>query len=163
MTPTATPPICMFVTSVSTSADHFLYTFVPKLNILSLSMFFVVCGPCVERCVIVLTLSPYFVVSRVFYVYLVVGYASTFVLSDTVSTLVTILNPRGIAFNPSASILYLTTPYEIMSMPFSASGVHPYPTILAGSGMQGFADGNGTAAKFYWPTGIAIHPKLGTL
>ena len=82
--------------------------------------------------------------------------------SDTVSTLVTILNPCGLAFNPTGNILYLTTPYQILSMPFSASGIHPYPTTLAGGGpnggSQGFADGQGSAALFYWPSGMAIHP-----
>ena len=29
-------------------------------------------------------------------------------------------------------------------------------STLAGSGVSGFADGTGTAAKFFWPTGVAV-------
>ena len=83
-------------------------------------------------------------------------------LSDNVSTLVKILTPRGLAFNPTGSIVYLTTPYQILSMPFSASGVNTSPTVLAGGGAgggaTGFADGQGILALFNWPTSMAIHP-----
>jgi len=36
-------------------------------------------------------------------------------------------------------------------------------TTLAGSGTAAFADGTGTSAQFYWPTGVAVNPSSGVI
>ena len=126
----STSPICMFVKLVS-NVLHIFYSQTKRFEY--------VC---------------------IFYFFLVVGCAFAFVLSDTVSTFVTLSTPliaRGVAFDPTASIVYLATQYQIMSMAFLTGGVKPSPTVLAGGISAGFADGQGTAALFNWPTGMAIH------
>ena len=76
--------------------------------------------------------------------------------TDTVSTLATGLSrPTAIAYTPSSSLAFVLTETQLLTMPLWG-GV---TSVLAGQAwVYGFADGQGTAAKFDWAKALVIHP-----
>lgn len=81
-------------------------------------------------------------------------------LSDTVTTLTSgLFNPNAIAFTPSGSLTYVLTDYQLLTMAMGGGST----MVLAGSGVFGFADGQGIAAMFSMATGLAVHPVTGVI
>ncbi|MDQ6963150.1 MAG: hypothetical protein Q9M28_11610, partial [Mariprofundaceae bacterium] len=78
--------------------------------------------------------------------------------ADGLGTAARFYNPQGIAVDASGS-LYLADTSNHRIRKISALGV---VTTVAGSGVAGFADGVGTAARFYNPRGITVDAS-GTL
>jgi sugar lactone lactonase YvrE len=60
--------------------------------------------------------------------------------------------PLGIAADASGN-LYLADTYNHLIRKIDSSGT---VTVLAGSGTDGFVNGNGAAASFAWPEGLAV-------
>ena len=61
-------------------------------------------------------------------------------------------NPRGVAVDSSGTV-YVADAGNHRIRKISSAGV---VTTLAGSGIQGFADGTGSAARFYNPSDVAV-------
>ena len=61
-------------------------------------------------------------------------------------------DPRGVAVDSSGTV-YVVDNANHRIRKITPAGV---VTTLAGSGVAGFADGTGSAAKFYWPEGVAV-------
>ena len=73
-------------------------------------------------------------------------------------------SPHSIAINPTNGMMYVTEASLTNNTPrvraITPSGV---VTTLAGSGLTGFANGTGTAAQFFFPTGIAVNATTGII
>jgi DNA-binding beta-propeller fold protein YncE len=69
-------------------------------------------------------------------------------------------NPQGVVFDSTRNIVYVADTNNNRIRTISASGV---VSTLAGSGIQGFADGSGVNANFYRPFGIAVDLATGTI
>jgi type II secretory pathway pseudopilin PulG len=72
--------------------------------------------------------------------------------TDATGTAATFSGPGGLAID-SAGNLYVADFFNSKIRKITSAGV---VTTLAGSGVGGFADGTGTAAKFYDPWGVAV-------
>ena len=80
--------------------------------------------------------------------------------TDTVTTMATgFLNPSGLAFSPSGSLVYVATDKELWQMSVFGGNI----TTLAGSGVGGFADGQDIAAMFVYAKSLAVHSVTGVL
>ena len=71
--------------------------------------------------------------------------------TDAPGTLSSFNNPCGVATDALGNV-YVTDTYNNVIRKIDPSG---NVTTLAGNGTQGSANGNGTAASFFWPQGIA--------
>lgn len=67
--------------------------------------------------------------------------------------------PYAIAFTPSGSLAYISTDAHILTMPVGGG----WYSVLAGSGVLGFADGQGILAKFYGANAFVVHPVTGVI
>lgn len=67
--------------------------------------------------------------------------------------------PKAIGYSESGSLIYIFTASQLFKM-FVGGGS---PLLLAGQPEKGFANGQGTAAMFDWPQGVAIHPITGMM
>lgn len=67
--------------------------------------------------------------------------------------------PQGMTVNHNDNKLYISArgAYRVLTMTLPSSSLN----ALAGSGVNGSADGQGTLASFSMPSGIAIHPQTG--
>ena len=76
--------------------------------------------------------------------------------ADGTGTAATFRYPYEVAPSPDGLALYVadTNNHLIREIVIATGAV----TTLAGSGSQGFADGTGTAASFYHPTGVVASP-----
>ena len=100
------------------------------------------------------------------------GVVSTFAGSgvaggaDGVGTAAEFNSPHSIAINPTTGIMYVTeasldpSNHTPRVRAITPTGV---VTTLAGSGVPGLADGTGTAAQFFFPTGIAVNANTGMI
>lgn len=102
------------------------------------------------------------------------GVVSTFAGSgvaggaDGTGTAAQFSSPHSIAINPTTGIIYVTeasinpaiSPHTPRIRAITPSGV---VTTLAGSGVAGVLDGTGTAAQFFFPTGITVNPTTGMI
>lgn len=98
------------------------------------------------------------------------GVVSTFAGSgvrggaDGTGTAAEFNDPHSIAINPTTGVLYVTEASLDNNTPrvraITPAGV---VTTLAGSGVPGMVDGTGTAAQFFFPTGIAVNPTNGII
>ena len=77
--------------------------------------------------------------------------------ADGIGTAATFNSPRGVALDPTNSVLYITegTGNRVRSITLSTALVQ----TIAGSGAAGFADGIGTSALFFDPIFIASAPS----
>ncbi|GHU55930.1 hypothetical protein FACS189442_4040 [Spirochaetia bacterium] len=72
--------------------------------------------------------------------------------ADGTGTAARFYNPRGVAVDNAGNV-YVADTSNHRIRKISPGGV---VTTLAGSGTSGYADGTGTAARFYSPTGVAV-------
>ena len=78
-------------------------------------------------------------------------------LTDNVATFaINIAFPAAIALTPWGG--YVLNNFQLMK----SLGGAPL-TVVAGSGVPGFADGQGTAAMFDWSSGLVVHPVTGVI
>lgn len=84
--------------------------------------------------------------------------------ADGTGTAAEFNSPHSIAINPTTGVLYVTEASLVNNTPrvraITPTGV---VTTLAGSGVTGLADGTGTAAQFFFPTGIAVNASTGMI
>lgn len=82
--------------------------------------------------------------------------------SDGQGTAASFYRPQGLAFDAATDTIYVADNENNAIRAVTAAGV---VTTLAGGGYAaiGFADGSGTAANFYYPTDVAVHPLNGNL
>ena len=73
-------------------------------------------------------------------------------LMDGTGTAARFNGPSGVAVNASGNV-YVADPYNNEIRMVSPAGV---VTTLAGTGSSGSTDGTGTAARFNWPSGVAV-------
>ena len=66
--------------------------------------------------------------------------------------------PARVAVSPDGGTVYVTDNHRIRKIDTSGGAT----TTLAGR-VQGSADGTGTAASFYYPSGVAVSPDGGTV
>ena len=72
----------------------------------------------------------------------------------------TFYNPAGVAASPDGAVFVADNEnHRVRRVVVSTGAV----TTLAGSGAPGWADGIGTAARFFNPYGLALHPVTGEL
>ena len=79
--------------------------------------------------------------------------------ADGAGTSASFYYPRGVAVDASGTV-YVADGNNNRIRKVSAAGV---VTTLAGSGTIAFADGAGTSASFYYPTGVAVGATSGTV
>ena len=91
-------------------------------------------------------------------IYLCIKFLSI-LFTDTVTTMATgISGPNAIAFTPSVSLTYVLTDSKLYTV--TAGGAK---TWVAGSGLWGFANGQGKSATFAFPSGMSVHPVTGVI
>ena len=76
--------------------------------------------------------------------------------ADGTGTAASFYHPHGVAASPDGLVVYVGDTYNhrIRAIVIATGAV----TTLAGSGSGGFADGTGTAARFYYPDGLVVSP-----